>query len=909
MRVPFDKYERVILIDTYMKIKDWPKTEWMAEIEKLSDLYRRYAVMRGMEINDTYRNVAGITMQLYDCDYIVTGGKQGLSGGARWMESFIELYRNDPEAFQYVLLEAKSHVGMQEKVDVANDITVAQSMGTSDKDERKSDVLEEKTRMDSIIKDMQGWDEIETAHLLDVYYAIKDIDSSVWDEIMRQECAVLKKYHMGKYSDEAESLFTISELAMKMYAFKLLEAGQGVEGEDYSSQDKKLFLMRQKYKREKSSSNEKKELSFTPMERKWDEYETARLIYECVNLKGRSIVEVIQEFYEHLRKYVQLHDYVMDTSRGKGAINRHALEIDYLLTDGRRGRKGGTQLDKNIVRMYRFRNAEFQILLTEANKRLGYKNDDDLTNDFYISWYVKNENSEVETIINPEKNIEEHKELVKDDYNIYETEEITEKTDNDNFDVDVDENNPYQEIMEREYPNGIKLNSRLDFNRFANLFEQEYGRKIEKLVFEENIKKITYEDNGRRKLKNNQKQKELLKKILEDFDDIYENGFSCIYLSCVFPHYKHEIEQQMNIYSEDVFWPVLRRGMHGYSVNGFGHITKDGCTVEIDENIRDYIRDVQREITYDELEKELWFIPLEKIKQVVRTTSSIINTASNTYMAIETFPVTNEELKEIRRVIGEAIADAPARQLQADECRRRINIECKSVEINTEKFSNGCFQKALGYLLKDDFNFTAKFITPKEIYVDTAKMYREFCAERDTFTMDELKEFSKEIDTPIRHDIIHDSMVRIDGDTFVKDSMITFDAKKIDSFIEENICTGKYMSLKLISSVISNFPSVENYRWTGYLLESYIYSFSEKFQLMNSSFSENDFNGVMVRHDAGSIEYDDLIFDVLLHKECETTDEALKELKEDGYITRAAYKGIDVILEKAKIKRKELKGE
>ena len=422
---------------------------------------------------------------------------------------------------------------------------------------------------------------------------------------------------------------------------------------------------------------------------------------------------------------------------------------------------------------------------------------------------------------------------------------------------------------------------------------------------------ITYEDDGRRKLKNNKEQNEFIDKILNDFEDIYAKGFSCIYNCCVFPHYKQEIEHQMQIYGEDEFWSIMKRSMHRYHMNGFGHITPKEFSANPDEDVRRYIRDVQREITYDELEQDLWFIPIDKIKQVVRSTSSIINTATNTYMSIAAFPITTEELNKVRGVIKNAIVTAPARQLQAEECRRQIycDSECKSVKINTEMFSTTCFQKAIGYLLRDDFNFTPKFVTPKNVEMDTGKMYREFCDNRDQFTLEELKEFSKEINTPIRHDIIHDTMVRIDKENFVKDSFVDFDSKKIDTFIEENICTGKYMSLKKISSLVSNFPSVENYRWTGYLLESYIYSYSEKYELLNSSFSENDFNGVMIRRDAGKIEYDDIIMDVLVHKECNTEEEALNELKEDGYITRANYKGINRILENAKIKRRKLKGE
>ncbi|SDP76677.1 hypothetical protein SAMN05216366_1527 [Selenomonas ruminantium] len=915
MRVPFDKYERVILIDTYMKIKDWPKSEWVKEIEKLSDLYRHYGVIRGLNIDDKYRNLAGITMQIHNCDYVFTGGKHGLSGGAGWISSIMEVYDTDPEAFQAILREARERMYIKEGID-RSDLQENRQMSPVDALENVSGDEKQIAVSEKSIDDTVNsiWDKFATAQMLELYYALREVDSSEWDEMMRQECVTLEKYNREKYKldDTTEPFFTITELAMKIYGFKLLEAGQGIEGEDYSTLDKEMFSIRLENKSgyENILHPNEKELLPVAMERQWDEYEIARLTYECANLKGNSIIAIIQDFYDHLRKYASDLGFVMDVSRTKGAINRHALEIDYLLTDGRRGRKGGSKADKNIVSMYRFRNTEFQYLLTEANKKLGYEQEGDPTENVQLSWYNKDSSFEHKEYSTEKQSSDI--EIIKESERDYQKEKES-ALKSESLEIDKTKGNnvedKYREIMEDEYPNGIRLNSKLDFNRFAGLYKERYGTEINHHMFIMNIMSITYDDDGRRKLKNNQEQNKLIDKILNDFEDIYAKGFSCIYNCCVFPRYKYEIEHQMQIYGENEFWSVMERSMHRYNVNGFGHITPKEFSANPDEDVRRYIRDVQREITYDELEQDLWFIPIDKIKQVVRSTSSIINTATNTYMSIKAFPITSDELRHVRSVIKNAIITAPARQLQAEECRRQIYIECKSVKINTEMFSTTCFQKALGYLLSDDFNFTTKFVTPKNVEIDTGKMYREFCDERDQFTLEELKEFSKEINTPIRHDIIHDTMVRIDENNFVKDSFVKFDAKKIDAFIEENICTGKYMSLKKISSLVSNFPSVENYRWTGYLLESYIYSFSEKYELLNSSFSEKDFNGVMIRRDAGKIEFDDIIMDVLARKECNTEEEALNELKEDGYITRANYKGINIILEKAKIKRRKIKGE
>ena len=894
MRIPFDKYERVLLIDTYMKIKARPKSEWQAEIRKLSDLYRKYAVLRGIEIDDQYRNVAGINMQIQDCVYIATSGRSGLSGGAAWMRNFMELYDTDQEAFQLILREAEERMNVQDEKALPCSFEIDAST--------PNDTLEVNKDVSGVNLEDFVWDKHETAQMVELYYALREVDVSEWDEMMRQECTALEKYHWEKYKAKARQFFTMTDLAMKMYGFKMLETGQGIEGQDYSTLDKEIFQMRKENKHAFENiiySDNKKELMPVTMERQWDDYEIARLTYECANLKGNSIITIIKDFHKHLKKYASSLGYVMDITRSMGAINRHALEIDYLLTDGHRGKKGGTKADKNIVAMYKYRNREFEFLLSEANKRLGYDTEGNPRENINLSWYDENSN-----------NIEEVKEI-SSAYKEDEKPEIKSEFLATNEPRKENTEEKYRAIMEEEYPNGIRLNSKLDFFRFAGLFKEKYGDDISRDMFVMNITMITYEDDGRRKLKNNKEQNEFIDKILNDFEDIYAKGFSCIYNCCVFPHYKQEIEHQMQIYGEDEFWSIMKRSMHRYHMNGFGHITPKEFSANPDEDIRRYIRDVQREITYDELEQDLWFIPIDKIKQVVRSTSSIINTATNTYMSIAAFPITTEELNKVRGVIKNAIVTAPARQLQAEECRRQIycDSECKSVKINTEMFSTTCFQKAIGYLLRDDFNFTPKFVTPKNVEMDTGKMYREFCDNRDQFTLEELKEFSKEINTPIRHDIIHDTMVRIDKDNFVKDSFVDFDSKKIDAFIEENICTGKYMSLKKISSLVSNFPSVENYRWTGYLLESYIYSYSEKYELLNSSFSENDFNGVMIRRDAGKIEYDDIIMDVLVHKECNTEEEALNELKEDGYITRANYKGINRILENAKMKRRKLKGE
>ena len=42
------------------------------------------------------------------------------------------------------------------------------------------------------------WDKHETAQMVELYYALREVDVSEWDEMMRQECTALEKYHWEK---------------------------------------------------------------------------------------------------------------------------------------------------------------------------------------------------------------------------------------------------------------------------------------------------------------------------------------------------------------------------------------------------------------------------------------------------------------------------------------------------------------------------------------------------------------------------------------------------------------------------------------------------------------------------------------------------------------------------------------
>ena len=104
IRVPWELEEAVVLMDLYFKhgsTLSIPNDELL----NLSNLYRNRATMLGIHVDDKFRNLSGMKMQLGCIHYVVTGGKEGMSGASRLFYQTYDLYRDDPKLFKYICNE------------------------------------------------------------------------------------------------------------------------------------------------------------------------------------------------------------------------------------------------------------------------------------------------------------------------------------------------------------------------------------------------------------------------------------------------------------------------------------------------------------------------------------------------------------------------------------------------------------------------------------------------------------------------------------------------------------------------------------------------------------------------------------------------------------------------------------
>lgn len=105
MRVMWNEYEAALIVEMFYRIKsgELRKNEGASIV---SERLRIYGVMQGISIDDKYRNINGILMQLNAIEYADSGGENGLSSCSKLFREMVDLYKNQEDKFKDILQQA-----------------------------------------------------------------------------------------------------------------------------------------------------------------------------------------------------------------------------------------------------------------------------------------------------------------------------------------------------------------------------------------------------------------------------------------------------------------------------------------------------------------------------------------------------------------------------------------------------------------------------------------------------------------------------------------------------------------------------------------------------------------------------------------------------------------------------------
>ncbi|MBR2216349.1 MAG: hypothetical protein IJ849_11440 [Selenomonadaceae bacterium] len=171
----WDEYETAKLIELRDKLDDLNHEEQEAAIAEMSATLQKYVLGLGAtkEFAEAKRGVVRIKQQLGKVEYVLTDGRAGVKTTAPPVIHAATLFKEDKLAYWELLQEANRRMGFP-----TAEAPIAWVVGAE--------------------KACLSWEKCELAALLDMYFRLRETDSSKWDDMMQAFSDKLACYQEGK---------------------------------------------------------------------------------------------------------------------------------------------------------------------------------------------------------------------------------------------------------------------------------------------------------------------------------------------------------------------------------------------------------------------------------------------------------------------------------------------------------------------------------------------------------------------------------------------------------------------------------------------------------------------------------------------------------------------------------------
>ena len=957
VRVLWDRYEVALLFDAYEHVVIG--SDINTEAARLSQTLRDLAIRRNISIDDTYRNVNGMKMQLGNVQYLFTNGEKGLSGASSMIRQMYEVYNTNPKDYQTILKEA---IRMTENTTMSvEDAFFTYAKGrTSLSPKILAEYLQKAVDYCQLKQPLLGMTDVKAVRNVQQKVAEGKLlqfrfgkDAQAIRNVTQLYYTFIKSYRKPKTRDangpaainDAEEEWIIHELRVRNIPFA---DNRGDDDCLWIASDMSISISLNEAADRGYHLQLKQDgcRAFPDRPVLWTKDQPPK----SINTSGfrRKLDENFKPYLLTVKKLAL--PTATQYSQSIEAVERFILE-----------RKLGNSLDTTdpdeVQRIYamlqdnddfvdwnKLRHHQYSAALMQY---VGYLRRDDAEvedsdncNEMTIKDVVikvLRENDTALTVPEIMHQIEaEHlyrfnssnpmqilhqsirrycKDLEVTDHSSVDVFErfIDEKgqirykligeeiksTDDSENEENTNADERWLPILKTSFPDGYILNDFLGQFQAAVFWQEYYGDEcpIHGDAIDAAMKAVGVVKDGRVFIKS-EEDKQLIVTICTEINDILSR-YTTVYRSCIYDRY-HEQLASISIYTEQVMTQQLLEEAKGsfYSVNQM--FSKSGQYTSIIQDARKVLRDHGGPMSVDDVAKVLWFIPRDLVYHNLSVDDESINIGNGTWMLAEHFPVTHEDAVNIGIMLDEYfLANS---YVQAFDLVPLLRNHLPSIADNLSGMTYQAIFHIVQYYLRDRFSFTKAIISPKGTSVDFTGLFRTFAAEHETFTLADLEGLASELKLPIYWESTYaGGAVRISKTEFVNRKCIQFDVETTDAVLAD-FCPGDYLPLMSVSSAMMiHLPSC-GYRWNGFLLQSYVHGFSKKFRLSYSSFGKSGYYGAMVRRSCKTINnYGSLVERILTDDDTwETTDDALDILVKYGYQAQRKYKGIDTLCVQAK---------
>lgn len=459
------------------------------------------------------------------------------------------------------------------------------------------------------------------------------------------------------------------------------------------------------------------------------------------------------------------------------------------------------------------------------------------------------------------------------------------------------------EILMQEFDDGYCIGDYMHQMRFQSAYKEMYGEELNKDGDELDslLKKIGQMREDRIFYSSNS-DTSLLASIYMDIATAFDNGATAVYHECLYKKYESKLTSEMNIYSSDSLKSIMQNDSNfpkDYSIMKL-FVTKHGVNIDSNEEIRKLLQNSHVPMTFDKIRTGVWHIPIDRIKHILRHIPEAVRVDESTYFYAPNFYMSDDEKIALINAMRSTISSKG--YLVAKDLREIFRNACPSAAMDSEHFKDYSIREILKILLREEFEFSSSVVTEKDNQLDYSQVFQNYAAERERITLSELQELKKELGlTVIYWDSIFKEMIRISDTELVQKGIVQFNIPAIDEVLEQ-MYPDEYTALKDVDLFLA-FPPV-NVRWNGFLLESYLREYSEKFRLIQLSISQDDYFGVMLKRSSDLKNYNDIAADMLARNNNWSDEKsALQLLKEMNFQQRAQNSNISAIIKAAKQKR------
>ena len=455
----------------------------------------------------------------------------------------------------------------------------------------------------------------------------------------------------------------------------------------------------------------------------------------------------------------------------------------------------------------------------------------------------------------------------------------------------------WNQIISEEFEDGLRLNG-IRLRKFRSIYTERFHETLEfdDEELSEQLKQVCDFRDDRVYAKQDIEENTIISSICTKITEMLMNGATGIYPQQVFARYQTQLAEQLSVYTVDSLKAMLLSVPGKHYQLMYGIFCLPGKTCNPREDVLNLFKDSYEALNYTQIEKHLWYLPLDRIKHELVTNPSVVNIDQKTYFYAPNFPINTHELASLQLAIQHRIEDEGF--LVAKDLRMLMQKQCPNAVMDTAGWKDWGIRNVMAWLLKDYFDFNGVIICAKGSGMDTHQVFRAFCRTRTSVTLDDIKTLCDQLDvTGIYWDSVFSEMIRVSKTDFISKSQIHFDVAAIDNALS-HACSGEYMAIQDFT-LFMTLPAVE-YPWNGYLLESFLRGYSQMFYLNQAGPTEHTYIGAMVRRTSPIRTHQDLLIDVLSHDETwESAKEAFSVLREGGYRSYSVMTNANALLKEA----------